>query len=145
MAEQQSFAHHTKLVGGFHGFVLPALLLNAGWSIYQWIHLGWTIGGFINVLTAIALLLLSFYARVFALTVQDRVIRLEERLRLEKLLPDDLKPRIGEFTKDQLVGLRFASDAELPALARKVLTDKIADRKSVKQSIQTWRADHLRA
>lgn len=145
MAEQQSFAHHTKWVGGFHGFVLPALLLNTGWSIYQWIHLGWTIGGFINVLTAIALLLLSFYARVFALTVQDRVIRLEERLRLEKLLPDDLKPRIGEFTKDQLVGLRFASDAELPALARKVLTDKIADRKSVKQSIQNWRADHLRA
>ena len=58
MAEQQSFAHHSKWVGGFHGFVLPALLLNAGWSIYQWIHLGWTIGGLIAVLTAIALLLL---------------------------------------------------------------------------------------
>ncbi len=145
MAEQQSFAHHSKWVGGFHGFVLPALLLNVGWSIYQWIHLGWTIGGLITVLTAMALLLLSFYARVFALTVQDRVIRLEERLRLERLLPADLKPRIGDFTKEQLVGLRFASDAELPALAGKVLADNIADRKSVKQLVQNWRADYLRA
>ncbi len=145
MAEQQSFAHHSKWVGGFHGFVLPALLLNVGWSIYQWIHLGWTIGGLITVLTAIALLLLAFYARVFALTVQDRVIRLEERLRLERLLPADLTPRIGDFTKEQLVGLRFASDAELPALARKVLADNIADRKSVKQLVQNWRADYLRA
>ena len=145
MAEQQSFAHHTKLVGGFHGFVLPALLLNVGWSIYQWIHLGWTVGGFISVLAAVAMLLLAFYARVFALTVQDRVIRLEERLRLEKLLPDNLKSRIGEFTKEQLVGLRFASDAELPTLASKVLTDNVVDRKSVKQLVQNWRPDQLRA
>jgi hypothetical protein len=121
------------------------LLLNVGWSIYRWVHLGWTVDGLISVVTAAAVLLLAFYARVFALTVQDRVIRLEERLRLERLLPDELKSRIDEFTKEQLVGLRFASDAEVPALARKVLTDKIADRKSVKQMVQTWRADDLRA
>lgn len=145
MAEEQSFAHHTKWVAGFHGFVLPALTLNFGWSIYRWVHLGFTVDGFINILTATALVLLMFYARIFALTVQDRVIRLEERLRLEKLLPDDLKPRIGEFTKSQLVALRFASDGELPALARKVLTDKLEDRKAVKQLVQNWRADHLRA
>ena len=145
MADQQNFAHHTKWVAGYHGFVLPALTLNFGWSIYRWIHLGFTVDGFINILTAAALGLLMFYARIFALTVQDRVIRLEERLRLEKLLPDDLKARIGEFTKSQLVGLRFASDAELPALARKVLTDKMEDRKAIKQLVQTWRPDHLRA
>jgi Family of unknown function (DUF6526) len=145
MADQQNFAHHTRWVGGYHGFVLPALLLNVGWSIYRWVHLGWTVDGLISVVTAAAVLLLAFYARVFALTVQDRVIRLEERLRLERLLPDELKSRIDEFTKGQLVGLRFASDAELPALARKVLTDKIAERKSVKQMVQTWRADDLRA
>jgi hypothetical protein len=145
MADQQNFAHHTRWVGGYHGFVLPALLLNVGWSIYRWVHLGWTVDRLISVLTAAAVLLLAFYARVFALTVQDRVIRLEERLRLERLLPDELKSRIDEFTKGQLVGLRFASDAELPALAHKVLTDKIADRKSVKQMVQTWRADDLRA
>jgi Family of unknown function (DUF6526) len=145
VADQQNFAHHTKWVAGFHGFVLPALTLNFIWSIYQFIHRGFPVDGFINILTATALVLLMFYARIFALTVQDRVIRLEERLRLEKLLPDDLKPRVNEFTREQLVGLRFASDAELPTLAPKVLTDKIADRKSVKQLIQNWRADHLRA
>ena len=145
MAEQQNFAHHTKWVGGYHGFVVPALLLNFLWSMYRWFHLGWTVDGFVSVLTAFALVLLMFYARIFALTVQDRVIRLEERLRLEKLLPDDLKPRIGEFSKSQLVGIRFASDSELPTLARKVLNDKLDDRKSIKKLVQDWRADHLRA
>ena len=145
MAEQQSFQHHAKLVGGFHGFVLPALLLNFGWSISRWVHLGFTVDGFVSVLTAAALLLLAFYTRAFALTVQDRVIRLEERLRLEKLLPEDLKSRIGKFSKEQLIGLRFASDSELPALARKVLTDNIAGRKAIKQLVQNWRPDLVRA
>jgi Family of unknown function (DUF6526) len=145
MADQQSFAHHTRWVAGYHGFVLPALTLNFGWSIYRWAHLGWTVDGFINVLTAAALVLLMFYARTFALTVQDRVIRLEERLRMERLLPDDLKSRIGEFTQSQLVGLRFASDGELAGLASKVMNDKIEDRKAIKQLVQNWRSDHLRA
>ncbi len=144
MAEQQSFASHTKWVPGFHFFIMPVLLLNLVWSIYR-CYKGFTADTFIAVLTAAALFMLMFYARLFALTVQDRVIRLEERLRLEKLLPEDLKPRIGEFTREQLVGMRFACDAELPALARKVLADKVADRKSVKQLVQNWRADHLRA
>jgi hypothetical protein len=73
------------------------------------------------------------------------VIRLEERMRLERLLPEELKARIGEFTCAQLVGLRFASDAELPTLARKVLTDKIQEGKAIKQLVQNWRADYLRA
>jgi hypothetical protein len=77
--------------------------------------------------------------------VQDRVIRLEMRLRLAGVLPADLQARIPEFTVDQLVSLRFASDAELPGLARKVLDDKIADRKAIKQLIKEWQADYLRA
>lgn len=145
MEEQQSFAHHTRWVPGFHGFVLPALTLNLGWSIYRLVRTGFTADGLIHLITAFALILATLFGRIFALTVQDRVIRLEERLRMEKLLPEDLKPRIGEFTKSQLVGLRFASDAELPALARKVLMDKIEDRKAIKQQIQNWRADQLRA
>jgi hypothetical protein len=80
-----------------------------------------------------------------ALKVQDRVIRLEERLRYQRLLPADLQPRIDDFTVNQLVSLRFASDAELPALARKVLDDKIDDRKTIKQMIKVWRPDYLRA
>ncbi len=77
--------------------------------------------------------------------VQDRVIRLEMRLRLAGLLPADLQARIQELTVDQLVSLRFASDAELPGLTRKVLDDKITDRKSIKKLVKDWQADWMRA
>lgn len=144
MAEQ-NFANHAKWVAGYHFFVIPALLLNIGSSIYRWVKLGFTIGGLIGVIVALALLLLAFYARIFALTVQNRVIRLEERIRCERLLPDDLKPRIGELSTSQLIAMRFASDAELPTLARKVLNDKVTEGKAIKQMIQQWRPDYLRA
>jgi hypothetical protein len=144
MAEQ-NFSNHARMVPGFHYFVMPVMALNFGWSIYRWKVAGFSLDAFISVLTAAALIMLMFYARLFALKVQDRVIRLEERMRLEKLLPADLKPRIGEFTSGQLVAMRFASDAELPALARKVLSDNIQGGKTIKQMVQTWRADYLRA
>jgi multisubunit Na+/H+ antiporter MnhF subunit len=144
MAEQ-NFANHPKVVPVFHYFVVPALTLNFGWSIYRLVHGHQWADGIIGVLTAAALLLLALFARMFALTVQDRVIRLEERLRFERLLPEDLKARIPEFTVAQFVSLRFASDAELPALARKVLSENLTDRKVIKQLVQNWRADHLRA
>lgn len=144
MAEQ-NFANHVKWVPTFHYFVMPVLILNFGWSIYRLAHNGFTGDGLINLLTATALVLLMFHARLFALRVQDRVIRMEERQRFGKLLPDDLKARIGEFTPGQLVALRFAGDAELPALARKVLNDKVTDIKAIKKMVQNWRADHLRA
>ena len=144
MAEQ-NFANHVRMVPGFHYFVMPVMGLNFGWSIYRWKVAGFSLDAFISVLTAAALIMLMFYARLFALKVQDRVIRLEERMRLERLLPADLKPRIGEFTSRQLVAMRFACDAELPALARKVLTDNIQGGKAIKQLVQTWRPDYLRA
>jgi len=144
MAEQ-NFANHVRWVPGFRYFVMPVMGLNFGWSIYRWKLAGFSLDGFIGVLTAAALILLMFYSRIFALTVQNRVIRLEERLRLERLLPEDLKPRIGEFTSGQLVAMRFAGDTELPALARKVLTEKNQEGKTIKQMVQTWRADYLRA
>jgi hypothetical protein len=144
MAEQ-NFANHVRWVPGFHYFVTPVMALNFGWSIYRWKVAGFSLDAFISVLTAAALVMLMLYARLFALKVQDRVIRLEERTRLEKLLPADLKPRIGEFTSGQLVAMRFACDGELPALARKVLADNIQGGKAIKQMVQTWRADYLRA
>jgi hypothetical protein len=144
MAEQ-NFANHTKLVPAFHFFVLPALFLNLWWSFHRLRISGFSsTDGWIGVIVAAAILLGFTLARIFALTVQDRVIRLEERLRLAALLPGDLQPRIGEFTLNQLVALRFASDAELPALARKVLDEKITKRKAIKQLVKSWRPDYLR-
>jgi Family of unknown function (DUF6526) len=142
---EQSFANHVRFVPAFHLVALPILLLNLGWSIYELVHTWFSFGAVVGVLLAIALLLVALYARMFALTVQDRVIRLEMRLRMEKILPADLKPRVPEFTVDQLVALRFASDAELPELSRRVLEEKLKNRKSIKQMIKTWKADYLRA
>jgi hypothetical protein len=144
MSETQNFKNHTKLVPQFHFFVLPIFLVNIGWQIYRLVH-SFSANTVFSLLVAVALLLLAFNARLMVLTVQDRVIRLEMRLRLQEVLPTDLRPRIGEFTAGQLVAMRFASDAELPALARKVLQDKIADRKAIKQLISDWQADELRA
>lgn len=123
---------------------LPILAVNLVWSIYRLIR-GVSLEAAFGVALAVALLLVAFFGRIFALTVQDRVIRLEMALRLEKLLPADLKPRIGELTVAQFVSLRFASDAELPALTRKVLDDKLNDRKAIKQMIKEWKPDLLRA
>ncbi len=143
--DEQNFANHVKLVPAFHYFALPALILNFGWSVYHAVKLHFSFEAILGVLTALAIVLTLFLARIFALKVQDRVIRLEERLRFERLLPTDLKPRIGEFTPGQLVALRFACDAELPALAQKVLAEKLTDVKTIKQSVKTWRPDYLRA
>jgi Family of unknown function (DUF6526) len=144
MAEQ-NLANHGKVFPPFHFFVLPVFALNFGWSIYRWIKLGLPLDGFISVLVAAGLIMLALTARMMALKVQDRVIRLEEWLRYERMLPADLQSRIGEFTVDQIIALRFASDAELPTLARKVLDEKVQERKSIKQLVKTWRPDYLRA
>lgn len=140
----QNFSNHQKFVPLFHFFVGPVLMINVVWSIVRAVrHV--SADNIFGAVVAAALLVLSFYARLFALAVQDRVIRLEMRLRLRELLSADLQPRIPEFTVSQLVALRFASDAELPALARKVLDDKIADRTAIKKMVQQWQADTLRA
>jgi hypothetical protein len=144
MAEQ-NFANHSKYFPLFHFFVLPVLLINLGVQIY-WLTVFWiTFSGVFGVLMALALILGFLCARRFALSVQDRVIRLEERLRYQRLLPADLQPRIEEFTVAQLVSLRFASDSELPALARKVLDEKMQERKAIKHLVKNWKPDYLRA
>ena len=144
MAEQ-NFANHSKVFPPFHFFVLPVLLINLGVQIYR-LKVFWiTFSGVFGVLMALALILGFLSARRFALSVQDRVIRLEERLRYQRLLPADLQPRIEDFTVAQLVSLRFACDAELPVLARKVLDDKMQERKAIKQLVKTWKPDYLRA
>ena len=148
MAEptQQNLRTHRKYVPGFHFVTFGILAVNFLWSLYR-LFTG-TLPPFDRVLAtlvALALVLLAWYARTFPLAAQDRVIRLEERLRLAEFLPADLKPRIGELSRGQLIALRFAGDAELPALVRKVLDEKITSREEIKKLIREWRADHFRA
>jgi uncharacterized protein (DUF58 family) len=145
MAEQQNYSNHVRWVPLFHFFVLPVLLANFFTSVFRWRFLGFSWGWLIGMLTALALFILAVFARAFALKVQDRVIRIEERQRCERLLPAELKLRIEEITPRQFVALRFASDDELPGLVNKVLTDKISDTKTIKQMVKNWRGDYLRA
>jgi hypothetical protein len=145
MAEQQNYSNHGKFFPPFHFFAAPILLANFIWSIFRLKPLGYSAYSIFYVFVAAALVVSLFAARIMALKVQDRVIRLEERLRYQRLLPADLQARADELTVNQFVSLRFASDAELPALARKVLDDKINDRKTIKQMIKVWRPDYLRA
>ena len=145
MTEQQNYSNHVRWVPLFHFFVLPVLLTNFFTSIFRYRVSGFSWGWLIGMLTALALFMLAGLGRSFALKVQDRVIRMEERQRCERLLPHDLKSRIEEITPDQFVALRFASDAELPGLVSKVLADKINNRKAIKQMVKNWRGDYLRA
>lgn len=140
----QNFENHAKFVPGFHVVVLGIFGINLVWSVYRLIHV-FSAESAISLLLAFAFILLAFYARTFALAVQDRVIRLEMRLRMQQILPAELKSRIPEFSVNQLVALRFASDAELPSLAKKVLDEKLNDRKAIKKMIREWQPDLLRA
>ena len=149
MSGQQNFANHAKIVPAFHFFILPALVINLAIQVYELLRYPPLSPLFVllrvfGVLLAGALLALAIWTRLFALGVQDRVIRLEERLRYQQLLPEDLKSRIDEFTINQLVSLRFASDAELPSLARKVLDEKLNNRKVIKRLVKNWRPDNQR-
>ena len=140
----QTFENHARVLPAFHYVAFPLFAINFFFTLYQVVtDFSWA--RLVAFGLAVALILLFFVARVMALTVQDRVIRLEEQLRMRALLPTDLQPRIGDFTVKQLVALRFAGDDELPALARKVLDEKIQDQKSIKKLVQHWRADYQRA
>ena len=142
-AVPQTYANHHRYVVGYHFVASAILLVNLVWSVVV-IFRHFSPSAVVNALTGVALILLFLYTRAFAVGNQDRIIRLEMRLRLEKLLPADLKGRVGEFTKSQLVGLRFASDAELPALAKKVLDEKILSGEEIKKLVVDWQGDYLR-
>ena len=146
MAEKfpQTFENHARIVPAYHFVAFPLFAVNFFFTLYQAVT-AFSWGNLVALGVAVALILLFFLARVMALTVQDRVIRLEETLRMRALLPADLQPRIGEFTVKQFVALRFASDAELPGLARQVLDGKIQDQKAIKKMVREWRADYQRA
>lgn len=151
MAEHkaQTYANHTRLDPLFHFFLLPVFGVGVVMALFHFFyHLPHSdfrdnFHAFLLIILAVALLTLTFKVRLYSLKVQDRVIRLEERLRLMQLLSEPLRSRIPEFTVDQLTGLRFASDAELPKLAERALNEKLT-RKQIKQAIQNWRPDYWR-
>ena len=144
MAEKmpQSFAHHTRLDPPFHFFVLPVFAITVIITIVHLVmhpslHAAWLVVFSIAAATAVVKI------RTYALKVQDRVIRLEERLRLAILLDKPLRARIVELTESQLVGLRFASDAELPALTARPLRETLS-RADIKKASTQWRPDYWR-
>jgi len=140
----QNYANHARLYPLFHYFVAPVLILNLLYTIWRLVRQPSfdTVWG---VILAAGLVGLATVARLMALTVQDRVIRLEMRLRLTQLLSPDLQRRIGDLTPAQLIGLRFASDDELPQLMERVLDGSLKTTKEIKQSVKNWQGDYLRA
>jgi hypothetical protein len=140
----QTFENHARIILAYHGLTFGLLLVNLFWWLYR-ASVSFSWDAIVSLLLAVALVLLFFFARIFALTVQDRVIRLEMRLRLREVLPADLGSRVGELSVRQLVALRFASDSELPELCRKVLDAGITSQRAIKTMIRNWQPDYLRA
>ncbi len=143
MATPQNYANHGRrppllFLGGCYGATAVAVFF--GFELVTDFQAD-TLALFLVSASSAAGLL---FARRFSTGVQDRVIRLEERIRLERILPDDLQGRIEALTTDQLIALRFASDGELPGLVRRVLDGELENRKAIKQAVENWRADHQR-
>jgi len=138
----QNFGNHTRLDPPYHMFVLPVAAINVLvtiWNLFRspsW-GSGWLV--ILGIVAAVAILKI----RTYALRVQDRVIRLEERLRLSQLLPEPLRVKIGDLTEAQLIALRFASDAEIPTLVEKTLAGTMLPR-DIKQAAVNWRPDYFR-
>jgi len=139
----QSYKNHSRLLPAFHFFVLPVLALNVVNEARRAYY--YPSGGrAIAVVVAIAILTLGILARTMPLAAQDRLIRLEMRMRLQQILPADLQPRINELTTRQLVALRFACDAEMPELVREVLDGRLKTGKEIKLRIKDWQPDWQR-
>lgn len=144
---EQSYATHRKFVPLYHYILVGLLILNLVWALVRLFRPleGVPLPDQIwAVVMAGVLGVIAYLVRTFPLRAQDRVIRLEERLRYDALLPVELKARTGELKRVQILALRFASDAELADLVRGVLEGRLAQPNEIKKSIRGWRADHFR-
>ena len=142
-ASGQSYRAHRRFLPPYHFFVLPVLFANVIVELAR-LYQSRTLYHVWMVAVASALVTLALMARLMALTVQARVIRLEERLRLQRLIPPEEHAALAALTLGHLVGLRFASDEEAPELARRCAAGELKSSAAVKQQIKNWRADHLR-
>lgn len=139
----QSFENHAKTVPVYHFLAFGMVAVPTLYFGYTTVT-NFSVGGLMTVAFSVGMIIMGLFGRLFPLGVQDRVIRLEERLRMERILPDDLKGRIDEIPTTLLVGLRFAADGELTDLTRRVLDGSLSDRKSVKEAVKSWRSDEQR-
>jgi Family of unknown function (DUF6526) len=141
-AQPQNHSNYKRYDPLFHFVVLPVFALLLLGTIVALIVKP-DLHAVIHVIVVIAAAIAVFKIRTYPLKVQDRVIRLEERLRLSTLLDPALRPRIAELTESQLIALRFASDAELPSLAARALNEKLSG-EEIRKAIQNWRPDNWR-
>ncbi len=144
MAEAQNYKNHGRVVPVYHIGVFGILVVNLIYAGYLAVQNAGT-ASVIGLLLAVGLILMFFSVRVQILTVQDRVIRLEMRMRLRALLPAEVAARAEQLPVKQLVALRFASDAELPGLVGDVLAGQVTSGKDIKLRVKNWQADFLRA
>ena len=144
MAEPQSLNNHTRIVPIYHMGVFFPLVINFLWSVYR-LTRGFSADTLVGVLLAVALVLMFVSIRTQILTVQDRVIRLEMRMRLRELLSPELYAQAVGLPVKQLVALRFAGDAELPALVRETVAGSVTSQKEIKSRVKEWQPDYLRA
>lgn len=140
---EQSYENHTRWHPPFHFFLAPLFLLNIIFALVQLFRFR-DLDRAVWVALALGLFVLNGLARINALRVQDRVIRLEERLRYQRLLPTTQAQRTEELPVGQVVALRFASDEELPELVAQVLEGRLVTGKEIKRAIKKWRPDDLR-
>lgn len=145
MPEAQSFKNHARFDPPYHFFAATILLVNVVVTLVVSVHT-WNIDpgmSIWHVLVAIALLLIAFKARSYPLAAQDRVIRLEEKLRFAALLPAEDLAKSDSLSVAQIVALRFVSDAELPGVVHRALAENLTP-KQIKETIQDWRPDYTR-
>lgn len=144
MPEQtpQTFANHTRWDPPFHFFVFPVFTITFFLTIWNLIQ-NFSFTSAWMVVVAMAVLVATFKIRTYALKAQDRVIRLEERMRLERLLPESLRGKVPMLREGQLIAMRFASDAEIPALVEKTLAGNLKGGE-IKKAIVNWRPDYFR-
>src|ERR1044071_4187170 len=141
--ETQNFENHTRWHPPFHFFVVPVMLINFFWAVVTFFKMpnansAWWI------VVSVALVVLTLVVRTNSLRVQDRLIRLEERLRYQQLLPANMLQQVYSFSPGQVCALRFASDEELQPLASQVVSGQLTKPRDIKRAIKNWRADTFR-
>jgi hypothetical protein len=143
MAAPQTYKNHARFRPPFHFFVLPILLVNVGIKVKNLIHEP-SLSSTWQVALALALFVGMLMARVMALTAQDRLIQLEQQLRLARILPPDLQDAVARLAPRHFIGLRFASNAEVPALIKRILAGELDKTNDIKKAVQDWQPDYLR-